>query len=72
MTDTHYTIAKYTATCEVIDPDTNGIVRVRMYKDPVSGGMFGVDESYVEYLVENNERVFLREPHNGTLIQLED
>jgi hypothetical protein len=31
----------------VIDPDTNGVVHVMIYKHP-NGGMFGIDSSFVE------------------------
>lgn len=32
----------------VIDPETKGDVQVEMWKDPVSGGIFGIDSSFLE------------------------
>lgn len=41
----------------VIDPDSDAPVEVELYKDQVSGGIFGVDSSYVVTL-EDDEPVF--------------
>lgn len=32
----------------VTDPDTGGDVIVEIYKDPETGGIFGLDSSYIE------------------------
>lgn len=39
----------YVTEVTVIDPDTGGEVVVEIWKDSVSGGMMGVDASYLEY-----------------------
>jgi len=32
----------------VTDPQSSGMVMVEIWKDPISGGLFGVDASYLE------------------------
>ena len=39
--------AKYITEVQIIDPDSNMPVNVAIYKES-TGGMFGVDSSYVE------------------------
>ena len=36
----------------VIDPETKGEVAVLIWKDPVSGGIFGLDASFIEQMTE--------------------
>lgn len=36
----------------VIDPETKGEVAVEIWKDPVSGGIFGLDASFIEQMTE--------------------
>ena len=42
------TQSKFIQEIMVIDPDTNLEVHVSIYKEIQSGGMFGVDSSYIE------------------------
>lgn len=37
---------------KVIDPETKGEVEVEIWKDPVSGGIFGLDASFLEQITE--------------------
>ena len=37
---------------KVVDPETKGEVAVGIWKDPVSGGIFGLDESFVHQMTE--------------------
>jgi len=47
--------AKFVKDVTVIDPDTLGEVEVTIFKHP-NGGMFGLDASYIEQeLEEDNE-----------------
>ncbi len=41
--------AKYVKEIEVVDPDSNGVVHLAVYKHE-NGGMFAVDSSFVEQL----------------------
>ena len=43
--------AKYVMTITVVDPDSNMSVDIAIYKEE-GGGMFGVDESYIEQEVD--------------------
>lgn len=38
--------AMYVKEIDVIDPDTNGVVTIAIYKHE-NGGMFGIDSSYI-------------------------
>lgn len=40
--------ANYVTEITVTDPDTNAPVAVAIYKDETSGGMFGVDASFLD------------------------
>jgi hypothetical protein len=39
---------KYITEVEVLDPDSQHIIQVAIYKDLASGAMFGLDSSFVE------------------------
>lgn len=39
---------KFIKEITVRDPDSGGEVEVEIWKDPVSGGMFGVDTSFLD------------------------
>lgn len=41
-------VAKFITEVTVTDPDSKAPVQVSIYKDMTSGGMFGLDSSYVE------------------------
>lgn len=51
----------------VIDPDTNAPVELAIYKDGQSGGMFGVDSSYIITLADDDP---VNNPFNGENIEL--
>lgn len=51
----------------VVDPDSGLEVEIAIYKDIGSGGIFGVDSSYVAQL-EDGENVF--SPFDGESIQI--
>ncbi len=51
----------------VTDPQSNAPVAVTIYKDMASGGMFGVDTSYILTLSEDDP---VSSPFNGEDIQL--
>jgi len=61
--------ARYVTEALVADPDTGDDVAVAVYKDRASGGMFGVDESYVERMGEGET---VAEPFYGRRVALED
>lgn len=42
----------------VIDPDSKGEVEVEIWKDPVTGGIFGIDASFLEH----TDRKFIVSP----------
>ena len=46
----------------VTDPDTGGEVSVSIFKDSSSGGMFGVDSSFIEQLFEDDEDLVVENP----------
>lgn len=52
----------------VKDPDTNGDVAVEIWKDPLSGGIFGVDSSYLEQDTDVVHSPF----NNGDLLHLSE
>lgn len=52
----------------VKDPDTGYPVHVAIYKDTATGGMFGVDSSYVSHL-EDDE--FVYSPFNAQPTQVD-
>jgi len=43
--------AKYVNEIEVIDPDTKGVIHMSVYKHE-NGGMFALDSSYIDQVVE--------------------
>ena len=58
--------ANFITEITVTDPDTNAPVEVAIYKDIRSGGMFGVDASFL--LIEEE----VHEPFNGAVVELLD
>ena len=46
----------------VIDPQSGGCVEVTIFKDPESGGMFGIDSSFLEQNFEDDEDVCVKNP----------
>jgi hypothetical protein len=64
---TRYAVAVSQVT--VMDPDSNAPVDVQIYKDRATGGMFGIDASYL--MLSDPEDLFT-EPFNNKLIALID
>lgn len=46
--------AKFVKEITVIDPDTNSPVDISIYKHE-NGGMFGIDSSYIEQVLEDDD-----------------
>ena len=59
--------ACFVSEVKVGDPDTNGQVDIAIYKDSESGGMFGVDSSYLMTLSDDDP---VNNPFNCHLIEL--
>lgn len=59
--------ADYINELTVIDPDTKNPVEVALYKDRESGGIFGVDSSYILTLSDDDP---VNNPFNGQPIML--
>lgn len=53
----------------VTDPESDAPVSISIYKHKTSGGMFGVDSSFLETLEENESVI---EPFNGSTVELVD
>lgn len=45
---THFNSARYVDVAKVIDPDSNALVELEVWKDEISGGLFAVDASFIE------------------------
>lgn len=60
-------LAHYITEVTVTDPDSNAPVEVAVYKDPVSGGMFAVDSSFLLTLSDDDPVI---EPFNGREVLL--
>jgi hypothetical protein len=44
--------AKFVKEIEVVDPDSQGVVHLAVYKHE-NGGMFAIDSSYIEQVLED-------------------
>jgi len=53
------------------DPSSLLDVQVSMFKDIKSGGMFGVDSSFIEQNFDEDEPVIVIEPINGQKVMLD-
>jgi hypothetical protein len=49
----------------VTDPDSGGEVAIAIYKHENSGGMFGVDSSFIEQMFEDDEVAMIADPFNA-------
>jgi hypothetical protein len=62
----------YTATLvqevTVTDPDTKANVSVSIYKHDQSGGMFGIDSSFIEQNFDDDETPTVADPFNNDCI----
>ncbi|KKN63533.1 hypothetical protein LCGC14_0501230 [marine sediment metagenome] len=61
--------AKHVKTVTVTDPDTRGNVEVAIFKHP-NGGVFGMDQSYIDQMFEDEEKVIIFDPFNKSDIEL--
>jgi len=63
--------ATFVTEITVIDPDSKGEVAIAIYKHDVSGGMFGVDSSFIEQNFEDDEKPTIADPfNNNCLVEL--
>lgn len=53
--------AKFVKEITVIDPDSNLPVDISIYKHE-NGGMFGIDSSYIEQVLEDDETIISIDP----------
>lgn len=67
------TSATFIKEIEVIDPDTNAPVKVAIYKHDSTGGMFGIDASFIEQNFEDDETPTVADPFvNNAIVELVD
>lgn len=63
--------ATFVTEVKVIDPDSKGEVGIAIYKHDHSGGMFGVDSSFIEQNFEDDENPIIADPfNNNCLVEL--
>lgn len=56
----------------IVDPDTKGTVHVSMFKHEQSGGIFGIDTSFLDQCFDDHERVMVADPLNkNCLVELD-
>jgi hypothetical protein len=51
--------ANFVTEVTVVDPDTGGDVKVAIFKHQGTGGMFGIDASYLDQTFEDNESMII-------------
>lgn len=56
--------AKFLIETKTIDPDTGGDVHVSMFKHNESGGIFGIDTSFICETFDDDEDVIIADPFN--------
>lgn len=57
----------------ITDPDTNTPVKVAIYKHDQTGGMFGIDTSFIEQNFEDDETPTVADPFvNNAILELVD
>lgn len=56
--------AKYFEEIVVTDPDTGGLVEVDMFIHQQSGGIFGIDASYLDQCFDDDEDPVIDDPFN--------
>jgi hypothetical protein len=65
------TTATFVKEVEVTDPDTKAPVKVAIYKHDSTGGMFGVDASFLEQNFEDDETPTVADPFvNNAIVEL--
>lgn len=67
----NYPKTKFVAEVKITDPDTGNECYVEIHKDPVSGGMFGVDSTYLDSVTEYVISPFSTS-ENITILDMED
>ena len=50
---------------DIIDPDSGGEVNVCIFKHE-NGGLFGLDSSYIEQVLDDDGEVYITDPFSGT------
>lgn len=65
------TTAKFIKEISVTDPDTGNEINVAIYKELESGGMFGVDSSYVEDVLDEDKPEVPSVFNNGICLLLD-
>jgi len=61
---TKFNTAKFIREVSEVDPDSNSVVLVSMFKHNESGGIFGIDSSFIEQIFDEGERGFIADPFN--------
>jgi hypothetical protein len=65
------TTATFIQEVTVTDPDTNAPVTVSIYKHDTTGGMFGIDSSFIEQNFEDDETPTVADPFvNNAIVEL--
>jgi putative methionine-R-sulfoxide reductase with GAF domain len=55
----------------IVDPQTKGNVTVSIFKHDQSGGIFGVDSSFIEQSFDDDETAMIADPfNNNSLVEL--
>lgn len=52
------TAAKFITEISVLDPDSNGMVELAVYKEE-HGGMFAIDSSYITQMFDEDEDIIV-------------
>ena len=60
--------ANFVTEVTVIDPDSKGEVQVSIFKSENSGGMFGIDSSFIEQNFEEDEEIVIKNPLDTDLV----
>lgn len=57
--------AKFVEEITSTDPDSGGLVEIDLFKHEQSGGMFGIDASYLDQCFEDDEDPIIDDPLNS-------
>lgn len=72
MSKSQINTATYICEVPVVDPDSKGTVHVSMFKHEQSGGIFGIDSSFLDQCFDDDERVMVADPLNkNCLVELD-
>lgn len=65
------TTATFIQEVTITDPETNAPVTVSMYKHDITGGIFGIDSSFIEQNFEDDETPTVADPFiNNGIVEL--